>query len=209
MGVKPHEDWQFGHHLETLMLSLTHDGRFREARELKKFCQEQKIVHTMPWFRLHLAERNWDDARKVTEQFRKNDKQTVSYLLALIYLKQGDAERARATAIETAARARDHDARRYEVLAQLAELEAESVLNGAIDGERLMSVCRALPGLAGPDAWWLAGHAAAVTGIASCAALARDLAAQLASSLPDDLTPSFERYARTRLDMTSTSGRSG
>src|SRR5262245_834008 len=32
-NVRPHEDHQYSHHLEILLASLTHDGRFREARE--------------------------------------------------------------------------------------------------------------------------------------------------------------------------------
>ena len=32
MNVKPKDDHQFDHHLETLTTSLIHDGRFREAR---------------------------------------------------------------------------------------------------------------------------------------------------------------------------------
>ena len=46
MNVKPRDDHQFSHHLEILLLSLIHDGRFREARAIKeeafghgyKFC---------------------------------------------------------------------------------------------------------------------------------------------------------------------------
>jgi tetratricopeptide (TPR) repeat protein len=94
MNVKPHQDWQFSHHLETLMKSLTHDGRFKEARELKKFCQEQKIVHQVPWFRLHLAERDWDEALRMAENQRKSDKVQASYLRALVYLRKGEADRA-------------------------------------------------------------------------------------------------------------------
>ena len=72
-----------------------------------------------------------------------------------------------------------------------------------------MRVCRDLPGLAGPEAWSLVGHAAAVTGVEACAALADRHAARLAETLPEALAASFGRYARTRLDMMSTTGRSG
>jgi tetratricopeptide (TPR) repeat protein len=93
MGVKPAEDWQYAHHLETLMLSLTHDGRFQEARKIKKICEDCKIQHKMPWFRLHLAERSWDDALKMADLY-KSDKVTASYLRALLYLGKGDLDRA-------------------------------------------------------------------------------------------------------------------
>jgi tetratricopeptide (TPR) repeat protein len=94
MDVKPHQDWQFSHHLETLMKSLTHDGRFNEARALKKFCQEQKIVHTNPWFQLHLAARDWDEALKMADNHRKGDKLQASYWRALVYLAKGEPDRA-------------------------------------------------------------------------------------------------------------------
>jgi Tfp pilus assembly protein PilF len=94
MGVAPREDAQFPHHLETLMLSLVHDGRLEEARQLKRECEGYGFEHRLPWFRLHLAERRWDEALKIAERYRKGDKVTASYLRALVYLKKGDAERA-------------------------------------------------------------------------------------------------------------------
>jgi hypothetical protein len=100
-------------------------------------------------------------------------------------------------------------AARYELLAALVELEAGATLTGSVDRERLMRVCGELPRLAGPEAWSLVGHAAAITGVEACAALARRHAARLATALPDSLRGSFERYARTRLDMMSTTGRTG
>ncbi|OAI54291.1 hypothetical protein AYO44_15225 [Planctomycetaceae bacterium SCGC AG-212-F19] len=95
-GVKPSEDHQFSHHLETLMLALTHDARFAEARALKAECVKHGYRHPLPWFRLHLAERNWTEAQKVIDTFRKNDKQQASYLSAIMHLRQGNAERAAA-----------------------------------------------------------------------------------------------------------------
>lgn len=94
MGVRPSEDWQFPHHLEILTLSLIHDGRYKQARALKSEVQGYGFKHWLPWFRLHLAERDWAEALKVAEQFRKTDKVMASYLAALVYLKQGNPERA-------------------------------------------------------------------------------------------------------------------
>jgi tetratricopeptide (TPR) repeat protein len=94
MNVKPKEDHQFSHHLEILTLSLIHDGRFREANAIKQEATAAGYKHWIPWFRLHLAERNWAEAFKIVDHFRKNDKTTAAYLAALIYLKQGDAGRA-------------------------------------------------------------------------------------------------------------------
>ena len=93
-GVKPSEDWQYSHHLETLILALTHDGRFAEANKLKKECEGYKYQHKMPWFRLHIAARDYDAALKTVEQYYKSDKLTSAYLRAVVYLKKGEPDRA-------------------------------------------------------------------------------------------------------------------
>jgi tetratricopeptide (TPR) repeat protein len=97
MDVKPSQDSQFAHHVETLMRSLIHDGRFDEARRLKKLSQDAKIEsreHKQLWVGLHLAERDWAEALKLADTFRKGDKATASYYRALVYLRKGDPERA-------------------------------------------------------------------------------------------------------------------
>lgn len=91
--VKPTEDWQYSHHLETLTISLTHDGRFKEAREVRKVSEGAKFKHPLLWFRLHLAERDWDAALQAAA-LSKKDKVTQSYLRALVFLHRGDIERA-------------------------------------------------------------------------------------------------------------------
>lgn len=95
--VKPTEDYQFSHHLETLMRALIHDGRYTEALKIKKLCEGYKYQsneHKLLWFRLHLADRAYDDALKVAELFAKTDKIAGAYLRALVYLKKGDTDRA-------------------------------------------------------------------------------------------------------------------
>jgi Tfp pilus assembly protein PilF len=94
MHVQPTQDQQYPHHLETLLVSLTHDGRFAEARAIEQEARAAGYKQWLPWFRLHLAERDQDGALKVAEQFRKKDKVQASYLAALVYLKQGHAARA-------------------------------------------------------------------------------------------------------------------
>jgi hypothetical protein len=94
MNVKPSEDSQFSHHLEILLVSLTHDGRFAEARAIKEEAQAAGYKQWLPWFRLHLAERDWDAALATADLYRKTDKLTASYLAALVYLKQGEPARA-------------------------------------------------------------------------------------------------------------------
>ncbi len=133
----------------------------------------------------------------------------IAVIEGRIALLNGDSERARETATAARMRAGEHGARRYELLAALVEFEATCALGGSVDREQLMRVCRELPSLAGPEAWSLVGNAAAVTGVDACATLAESLAADLATALPDALATPFRRYARTRLDMMSTSGRRG
>ena len=94
MKVLPSEDHQFSHHLETLMQSLIHDGRFKEAHEIRKKCEGYKYKQNIHWFRLALAERDWDGAVKLANSNTK-DKIQTSYMRALTYLRKGDYERAR------------------------------------------------------------------------------------------------------------------
>jgi Tfp pilus assembly protein PilF len=94
MNVKPTEDYQYPHHLEILTLSLIHDGRFQEARAIKQEGERCGYKQLLPWFRLHLAERDYDAALKIADEQRKSDKLAASYMAALVYLKEGDAERA-------------------------------------------------------------------------------------------------------------------
>jgi tetratricopeptide (TPR) repeat protein len=102
-NVKPSEDHQYTHHLETLLTSLIHDGRFAEARAIKKEMELNGSRQTLSFFRLHLAERDCAAALKIAEakrrggksRFRKGgDKAQGSYLAALVYLHQGDTARA-------------------------------------------------------------------------------------------------------------------
>jgi Tfp pilus assembly protein PilF len=94
MNVKPSEDQQYAHHLEILLVSLTHDGRFAEGKAIE--AEQRGVGHRQPqsWFRLHLAARDWEAALKIAADQRKSDKTTASYYAALVYLKQGDAARA-------------------------------------------------------------------------------------------------------------------
>jgi tetratricopeptide (TPR) repeat protein len=97
MNVRPSEDSQYAHHLEILLLSLTHDGRFAEARAIREEASRAGQKLWIPWFRLHLAERDWDQSARVIAEHRKaakSDKTTPSYLAAVLYLKKGETARA-------------------------------------------------------------------------------------------------------------------
>jgi Tfp pilus assembly protein PilF len=97
MKVKPNEDSQYSHHLETLLRSLLHDGRFAEARAIEA---EERACGYKPWrlwFQLHLAERDWTAASKIIDEVHKGnkkDKTTPAYYSALLYLQKGEPARA-------------------------------------------------------------------------------------------------------------------
>lgn len=96
MEVKPSEDHQFSHHLEILTISLVHDGRFAEARKIKAEAEKAGYKHWLYWFRLHMAERDWNEVQKIIDHHRKTDKQTAAYMSALMWLQRGDTTRAAA-----------------------------------------------------------------------------------------------------------------
>lgn len=95
-GVTPGEDHQFNHHMETLTRSLVHDGRFYEASRLKSEAEGYKYAFRPEWFRMALAEGDWDGAGKLVEQFRKGNKTDGAYYAALLALEKGETERASA-----------------------------------------------------------------------------------------------------------------
>jgi tetratricopeptide (TPR) repeat protein len=94
MGVAPKDDQQYPHHLEILLVSLIHDGRFQEARAIEAEGKKCGFSPWGAWFRLHLAERAWPEALAVVDHYRKTDKTTASYMAALVYLKKGEYARA-------------------------------------------------------------------------------------------------------------------
>ena len=69
----------------------------------------------------------------------------LGILDARAQLDRGDVERSLATATATAAQARDHGARRYELLARLVEVEATTRLGAATDLVGFRQLCRELP----------------------------------------------------------------
>jgi hypothetical protein len=96
MKVTTRQDYQFTHHLQILTISLIHDGRYREARAIKDEASAAGFRHEKEWFYLYLGARDWDEARKLVDQQRRRDKVTGSYYGALLALRKGDLEAARA-----------------------------------------------------------------------------------------------------------------
>jgi tetratricopeptide (TPR) repeat protein len=96
--VAANQDHQYSHHLETLTLSLLHDGRYAEANEIRKFAEGHGYRFTLPWFRVALGQSDWAAAETIIAQQRKGDKSLGSYMSALLYLARGDLSRASAEA---------------------------------------------------------------------------------------------------------------
>jgi tetratricopeptide (TPR) repeat protein len=122
MNVKPTDDHQYNHHLEILTRSLIHDGRFDEARKVKQEAWDASFRHWGPWFRLFVAERDWPAALETAEQVRKKDKFTASYMSALVFLHQGNPERA-AAEIEVLRQGAHARKPKADLLAQLWETQ--------------------------------------------------------------------------------------
>jgi tetratricopeptide (TPR) repeat protein len=120
-NVKPREDLQYGHHLQVLFVSLTHDGRFTEADAIQKECQANDYRFNEAFFRLAMAERDFAAALKIADMVRLGekkgrvrqgtDKVLASYMSALVYLRQGNPTRAlpEIEVLQTAQRARKFD----------------------------------------------------------------------------------------------------
>jgi tetratricopeptide (TPR) repeat protein len=93
MNVNPSEDHQFQHHVQTLLSSLTHDGRFKEATALNDI-RPDKSKPSVAWFKFLLAIRDYKGADTEAKKFLKTEKNTASYLLAILHLAQNDPESA-------------------------------------------------------------------------------------------------------------------
>jgi hypothetical protein len=95
-NVKPGEDHQFAHHMETLTRSLVHDGRFAEAKQIKTEALGHRQNFRPEWLRMALTEKDWAEAKKLIDQLRPTDKAAAAYYAALMYLEQRDHAKAKA-----------------------------------------------------------------------------------------------------------------
>jgi Tfp pilus assembly protein PilF len=95
LQVKPEQDHQFVHHVEVLAISLVHDGRFQEARQLQNLPGIAN-KNAPVWFRLHLAAGDYAKAEQIAENNRRRDKLLGAYQAALVALAKNDLGRAAA-----------------------------------------------------------------------------------------------------------------
>lgn len=95
-GVKPADDHQFNHHMETLTRSLVHDGRFDEATAIKAEAKGYGYKFVPEWFRMAVARHDWPSAAELVESLRKRDRAGAAYYSAVMALEQGEVKRAQA-----------------------------------------------------------------------------------------------------------------
>ena len=109
---------------DLLILALIHDGRFVEARKLGN----RKSVNR---FLLHVAERQWNDAREVLDALQGGDALTVQYLTAVYHLKQEYSDLA-APSVEALRKAlqtpQDKNSKTDRNLLENRQLETEGLL---------------------------------------------------------------------------------
>lgn len=89
VGVAPKDDHQYSHHLEILFISLTHDGRFSEARGIMDDARKAEFEHFQPWIRFAMASNDQALAAKIVEEARRKDKNLAAYAGAWLALEQG------------------------------------------------------------------------------------------------------------------------
>jgi len=89
VGVAPKDDAQYSHHLEILFISLTHDGRFAEARAIMDDAKKADFRHHLPWVRFAMASADHELAAKLVEEIRRKDKPLAAYAGAWLALEQG------------------------------------------------------------------------------------------------------------------------
>ena len=79
-NIKPADDHQWSHHLETCLQILTHQGRYREARQV---ADEMKALHynnNDHFARLFLASRDYASLQKLIDEIRPKNKSSAQLL---------------------------------------------------------------------------------------------------------------------------------
>jgi tetratricopeptide (TPR) repeat protein len=94
--VKPDDDHQWSHHLETLTRALAHDGRFPEAKAVRAEARGHGYKFTAHWFHMAVAEKDWPAAAEQVTVARKANKFDGAYYGAILAIEQNDLSRGRA-----------------------------------------------------------------------------------------------------------------
>lgn len=94
--IKPSEDHQWSHHLETCLQILTHQGRFREARQV--YDEMKNLNYNTPdtFAGFLLASKDYPSLQKFIDETRPKNKSNASYYSALMFLSQNNISKAQA-----------------------------------------------------------------------------------------------------------------
>lgn len=92
--VKPREDHQWSHHLETCLQILVHQGRYREAKAVFDEMKSLNFSKQDLFARYYLAVKDYAALQKLIDDSRSKDKKSNAYFAALMYLHQGNHAKA-------------------------------------------------------------------------------------------------------------------
>jgi len=79
MAVKPADDHQYAHHMEILMISLIHEGRFLETRKKIEDCRKDGLNNQAVWLKMAIATRDEVMARETIDKLYKTDRSQAAY----------------------------------------------------------------------------------------------------------------------------------
>jgi tetratricopeptide (TPR) repeat protein len=103
-NVKPAEDQQWSHHLETCLQILTHQGRIREAQAVYEEMKQLNYNTPEAFATFLLARRDDVAVLKLSEEQRNKNKSLAASIAARVALRRGDLAKAKpeVEALETA-----------------------------------------------------------------------------------------------------------
>jgi len=141
-GVLPKDDHQYAHHLEILLISLIHDGRFSQAQALVQQIREAKVTLPNPWFRLAMATQDGTLATEVIDGQRQREKQQAAHMAALWAWRAGDTGRLSAEVdVLRLLRSQKRDDRRLDLLLWEAQGLLACEQGDRVGGMKLLKRC--------------------------------------------------------------------
>jgi len=132
MNLKPADDHQYAHHMEILMVSLIHQGRFAEARQRLAEERRDGLRHHSSWIRLAIGTGDAALASEAIEKLQKNDRPQAAFAAGMWCWRQGDTSgmRAHADVLRQARQAGKNDKpnelRMFELMGLLACEEGDA-----------------------------------------------------------------------------------
>lgn len=132
MNLKPADDHQYAHHMEILMVSLIHQGRFAEARQRLAEERRDGLRHYSSWARLATATGDAALAMEAIGKLQKTDRPQAAFAAGMWCWREGDTAgmRAQADVLRQARQAGKNDKanelRMFELMGLLACEEGDA-----------------------------------------------------------------------------------